>query len=239
MKRAKNSHAQSGSYSSIHGGIVVLLESARRAAARSVNALMTATYWEIGRRIVEFEQGGKERAAYGESLIRRLAADLSRQFGRGFGRRNLWQMRAFHLTWPVDQIAQTASAESDVPRIGLPTLAQAFPLPWSAYLSLLSVENLQARSFYETEALRNGWSVRQLGRQIGSQFYERSALSPNKVLAAEYRTVLPDEKLLIEELNKTRREYETRRVARAPGKKSVSARPGAGSRVSPGPPPRW
>ncbi|MGK2901125.1 MAG: DUF1016 N-terminal domain-containing protein, partial [Burkholderiaceae bacterium] len=69
-------------YGGIHGDIVALLEAARHAAARSVNALMTASYWEIGRRIVEFEQGGQERAAYGKALLKRLSADLSAQFGR-------------------------------------------------------------------------------------------------------------------------------------------------------------
>ncbi|HEX7360664.1 MAG TPA: DUF1016 N-terminal domain-containing protein, partial [Bryobacteraceae bacterium] len=69
------------------------------AAARNVNSIMTATYWEIGRRIVESEQGGERRAGYGEQIIEQLATDLSQQFGCGFGRANLWQMRAFYLTW--------------------------------------------------------------------------------------------------------------------------------------------
>lgn len=189
-------------YSGIRGDIVALLESARRAAARSVNALMTATYWEIGRRIVQFEQGGQDRAAYGGALIERLSADLSARFGRGFSRQNLWQMRAFHQSWPIEQISQTLSAKSSTAQIlqtvsgesaqtgipqtvsgyslDLPVLAHALPLPWSAYVRLLSVKSLPARAFYETEALRCGWSVRQLDRQIGSQFYERTALSHNK-----------------------------------------------------------
>jgi predicted nuclease of restriction endonuclease-like (RecB) superfamily len=192
----------SADYDGIRADLVTLLESSRRAAARSVNALMTATYWEIGRRIVEFEQGGQQRAAYGEDLIRRLGDDLSRQFGRGFGWRNLSQMRAFYLAWPAEQILQTVSAKSQVGNI-LPTLSaissetavaesptrklpdlsalsQAFPLPWSAYVRLLSVKNPQARAFYQTEALRCGWSVRQLDRQVNSQFYERIALSRDK-----------------------------------------------------------
>ena len=73
---------------------------------------MTASYWEIGRRIVEFEQGGEGRAAYGDALIQRLGTDLAQRFGRGFGRRNLAQMRAFYLAWPIDQILQTLSAKS-------------------------------------------------------------------------------------------------------------------------------
>jgi DUF1016 N-terminal domain len=169
-------------YAGIHGGIVELLDAARRATARSVNALMTASYWEIGRRIVEAEQQGKRRAGYGEQLIERLSADLTTQFGRGFSRPNLQQMRSFFLTWPI---RQTVSSESSLAlsqgRPGrLDELAQVFPLPWSAYVRLLMVKDDHARQFYEAEALRGGWSVRQLDRQIGSQFYERTALSKNK-----------------------------------------------------------
>ncbi len=189
-------------YGDVHTGIVELLESARRAAARSVNALMTASYWEIGRRIVEFEQGGRGRAKYGEALIERLAEDLTHRFGRGFSRQNLQQMRAFYLAWPADsicltasgnssalQIRQTVSGESKPAQIiqtpsgqlpNLAALATRFPLPWSAYVRLLAVKNEAARAFYETEALRCGWSVRSLDRQIGSQFYERIALSKNR-----------------------------------------------------------
>ncbi len=181
--------SESPDYPGIHGDIVALLEAARHAAARCVNALMTASYWEIGRRIVEFEQGGQDRAAYGEALIERLSADLSTRFGRGFSRQNLQQMRLFYLAWPMTQIRQTPSGESIPAQIrqtppgnssALPALAQAFPLPWSAYVRLLSVKDPSVRGFYETEALRCGWSVRQLDRQINSQFYERIALSRNK-----------------------------------------------------------
>ncbi len=176
-----------GDYSAVRADIIALLDAARQAAARSVNAVMTATYWSVGRRIVEFEQGGQERAAYGAEMIKRLGADLSREFGRGFGWRNLTQMRAFYLAWPADRILQTSSAISTAPRISqMPSaklesvLAQAFPLPWSAYVRLLSVKNPEARAFYETESLRGGWTIAQLHRQIGSQFYERTALSNNK-----------------------------------------------------------
>lgn len=194
-------------YAAVRTDIVTLLDSARCAAARSVNSLMTASYWEIGRRIVEFEQGGQERAHYGEALMVRLATDLSARFGRGFSKRNLEQMRLFYLAWPADQIAQTASAQSGPAVIrqapsgnsvlarnsetvtrnstDLTSLAKAFPLPWSAYVRLLSVKNPQARAFYKTEALRGGWSVRQLDRQVNSQFYERTALSHNKAAMLE------------------------------------------------------
>ncbi|PKY09803.1 hypothetical protein B1757_13020 [Acidithiobacillus marinus] len=163
-------------YSAVHSEIVLLLDTARLAAARSVNAVMTATYWEIGRRIVEMDQGGQDRAAYGDALIERLAGDLTKRFGRGFSRQNLQQMRSFYLAWPIETIRQTVSGESS----DLSNIAATFPLPWSAYVRLLSVKNEAARRFYETEALRCGWSVRQLDRQVNSQFYERIALSRNK-----------------------------------------------------------
>jgi predicted nuclease of restriction endonuclease-like (RecB) superfamily len=181
-------------YENIRSGIVELLKAARSAAARNVNSIMTATYWEIGRRVVVLEQGGEQRAGYGEQLVEQLAADLTKQFGRGFKRSNLWQMRAFYLAWPDEQILQTLSGESttsiainDMANSPTPILASAarFPLPWSAYVRLLSVKNPDARGFYEAEALRSGWSVRQLDRQIGSQFYERIALSKNKAAMLE------------------------------------------------------
>lgn len=172
-------------YAGIHSSIVEVLDAARHAAARSVNALMTASYWEIGRRIVEAEQRGKRRAGYGEQLIERLSADLTAQFGRGFSRPNLQQMRSFFLTWPIRQTVSSESSPAPAPvpvarPWRLDELAQVFTLPWSAYVRLLSVKDGHARQFYEAEALRGGWSVRQLDRQINSQFYERTVLSKNK-----------------------------------------------------------
>ena len=99
-------------YGSLVDRIAGLLESARRTSARAVNAVMTATYWEIGRRIVEFEQGGRKRAEYGEELLGRLSADLTARVGRGFSIDNLELMRRFYLAWPI---AQTLSAQSGEP----------------------------------------------------------------------------------------------------------------------------
>lgn len=196
--------ASNGAYRSLVGGIAGLINDARRAAARSVNAAMTAAYWLIGRHMVEFEQGGRERGEYGSKVVERLAADLTQQFGRGFSRQNLWQMRQFYASFPAIQTAsepveqasqrgilQTPSGElvpAAVPTPNSPDasgeslhhVAVRFPLPWSAYVRLLSVKNSNARQFYEAEALRGGWTVRQLDRQISSQFYERTALSKNK-----------------------------------------------------------
>jgi len=218
-------------YGGLIGGIAELLEAARRTAARTVNALMTATYWEIGRRIVEFEQQGAARAGYGEQILSKLSHDLTARFGRGFGVDNLQRFRSFFLSYPPEPIHATLSrklpeafparvqtspgkspsaksespirklaiekyatasrnsAGSEAPRTGLQPkgnaltisdLAAAFPLPWSHYVRLLSVKNALAREFYHAEALRGGWSVRQLDRQIASQFYERIASSRNK-----------------------------------------------------------
>ena len=190
-----NVPAISEDYTGIRAEIVALLQAARAASARTVNALMTATYWEIGRRIAEFEQRGEQRADYGEQLIEELARDLTRQFGRGFGRANLWQMRAFYRAWPTQNILQTPSGES-----GIQQLSSRFPLPWSAYVRLLSVKRPEARSFYETEALRSGWSIRQLNRQIESQFYERIALSKNKAaMLKKAESAQPDDAVTPEE----------------------------------------
>ena len=179
--------------------VVRLIDEARRASARSVNALMTATYWLIGRHIVEFEQQGKKRAEYGEELLQRVSQDLSVKFGRGFSYPNINKFRQFYLAFRSQKILSTSSIESAPPIVSTPSIessrkksqtpsgelvvrnvAAHFPLPWSAYVRLLSVTSEQARKFYETEALRGGWSVRQLDRQINSLFYERTALSRSK-----------------------------------------------------------
>ncbi|EAW8702571.1 DUF1016 domain-containing protein [Salmonella enterica] len=167
---------QSDEYQQIHDGIIRLVDTARIETVRSINAIMTATYWEIGRRIVEFEQGGEARAAYGTQLIERLSVDLSQRYKRGFSTGNLRQMRVFYLYFQHIEIQQTLSGESN----SIP-LAKTFPLPWSAYVRLLSVKDNDARRFYEKETLRNGWSVRQLDRQIATQFYERTLLSSDKL----------------------------------------------------------
>ena len=181
----------SGGYKVVLSSVVELLNAARRASARVVNSLMTATYWEIGRRIVEHEQAGQKRAGYGEEVVRNLSGDLTRRFGRGFGPAQVAAMRQFHLTFPVpnnfqsvigkSEIVQSAIGESSAGTIErLNPVARALPLPWTHYVRLLRVRTSLARDFYAREALSGGWSVRQLDRQINSQFYERTALSKNK-----------------------------------------------------------
>ena len=188
-------------YGDVLASMVDLLESARRTSARAVNCVMTATYWEIGRRIVELEQGGEERAEYGKEIVKRLAVDLTARFGRGFTWDNLYRMRRFHLAHSeilgtVSPIFEIDSETGEERKLATPSpilqttpnneltaiqsIASCFPLPWSHYVKLLSVDDENARRFYEEEALRGGWSVRQLNRQINSLFYERTLLSKNK-----------------------------------------------------------
>ena len=198
VKRTLTPTERDAPYEAVFGDVSQIIDAARESAARSVNAAMTAAYWLVGRRIVEFEQSGEDRAEYGEALVERLAEDLTGRFGRGFSLQGIYKMRLFYLSFPPDRILPTPSGKSAPPHrqrilqtpstkletpsveVGFDDLLTAFPLPWSAYVRLLSVRDEHAREFYETEALRGGWSVRQLDRQIGSQFYERTALSKNR-----------------------------------------------------------
>ncbi len=184
--------ARATGYAGLHESIVNLLKAARHTAARAINTVMTATYWEIGRRIVEAQQKGERRAGYGERLIERLAADLTERFGRGFGADNLELMRLFYLTYPPDKISESLIrkskdadageiSESLIRKFTLDDLAQVFPLSWTHYTRFIRrCSSNEERLFYEAEALRGGWTIRQLDRQIESQFYQRVALSRNK-----------------------------------------------------------
>lgn len=184
-------------YDTVLADVVRLLESARRTSARAVNAVMTMTYWGVGRRIIETEQAGKGRAKYGEALLERLSGDLTARFGRGFSVDNLEMMRLFYLNYPAaEAISETPSRKSEQGQ-----LAARFPLPWSHYVTLMRrTRSAEARAFYEAEALRGGWSVRQLERQINSQFYERTALSRDKAaMLRKGEKALPDDSLTPEE----------------------------------------
>ena len=206
MRRSVSKPAEAEArYQSVFGDVSRIIDDARGSAARSVNAVMTAAYWLIGPHIAEFEQQGKERAGYGEEILRRLSADLSARYGRGFSIRNVWQMKALYLAWPIPQ---TTSAESEggatpptaTAESSLAGIASRFTLPWSAYVTLLSVKDLLAREFDETEALRGAWSVHHLDRQINSQFYERTALSSKKAaMLTEGKQAQPDDAVLSEE----------------------------------------
>ena len=174
-------------------GIRSLILSARRSAARGVNLLQVYTNYEIGRRIVEQEQRGADRAEYGKQVLKELAERLSAEFGSGFSRSNLEYMRRFYLAYPNqhEQISQTSSGEFRVPFSpfsisqtpsgisGGAGLERPFTLSWSHYVFLLGLEE-QQRSFYEIEASQQGWTLRELKRQFNAGLYERLALSRDK-----------------------------------------------------------
>lgn len=148
-------------------GIRVLLVEARQSVVKQVNATMIKTYYEIGRRIVEQEQQGKEVANYGDYILVRLSESLSGSFGKGFSKRNLELMRQFYLTY---RIAKSPISQS---------------LSWTHYIRLMRIPDPDERRFYEIEAANNNWSVRELNRQFDSALYQRLALSRDKEAVKE------------------------------------------------------
>lgn len=142
---------------------VSLLHDARKNVVQQVNTTMVLTYYRIGEMIVEEEQQGMDRAEYGKGLIKALSKRLTLEFGHGFSLRNVQQMRKFYTVYSK---AQTPSAQ--------------FDLSWSHYLLLMRMDEEQERKFYEIEAGRNNWSVRELQRQYDSALYTRLALSRDK-----------------------------------------------------------
>jgi predicted nuclease of restriction endonuclease-like (RecB) superfamily len=175
MKTHRSRIGGRDSYDRLVGDLTDLLAGARGTVVRTANVCMLAVYWETGRRIVQFEQSGAERAAYGDRLLTRLAGDLSARHGRGFSRQNLQTMRQFYL-----QYRGTPFGPGSGGRPSLEQVARRFTLSWSHYAELLEVESPEARAFYEAECVRGDWSVRQLRRQVDSRLYERALLSKNK-----------------------------------------------------------
>lgn len=175
---------------SFYNDIADLLEQARRHVQRTTNATMVYTYYEIGRRIVEEEQHGEDRAEYGKRVLAGLSEYLTNRFGKGFSEDNLKLMRRFYRVYSADEIRETLFTESDgeIRETQFPELAKrpktsdgnAFFLSWSHYLKLMRISNPDERHFYEIEAARNGWSLSELVRQTDSALYERLALSRDK-----------------------------------------------------------
>jgi len=145
----------------IYSDIKQILENARSSAYRAVNFAMVQAYWNIGKRIVEEEQQGKERAVYGENLIKNISDFLTKGFGKGFNISNIWYMRQFYLTF---ENLHALRGE----------------LSWTHYRLLLKIEKKDARSFYMIECAKSQWSTRQLERQINSLLFERLTLSKDK-----------------------------------------------------------
>jgi hypothetical protein len=183
--------------------VVSILEQARAAAVRTINTQMTVAYWLVGREIVEEEQRGETRAAYGAGLIDDLSSSLGQRYGRGFSVANLRNFRQFYLCYPdrlttcpavdnqdalekrytlcSESWGNAITAKTDLLNPSARNIYGFAPeLSWSHYRLLMRVENGQARLFYEIETARNRWSVRQLSRQINSLLFERLAASRDR-----------------------------------------------------------
>ena len=140
-----------------------LLYSAKNKVYQTINTTMTQTYFQIGKRIVEEEQGGETRAEYGKSLLKLLSVQLNNEFGKGFSVDNLENMRRFYIAFQKSE-----------------TVSRKFELSWSHYIFLTRIENINERNFYEIESIENSWSLRELKRQFDTGLFERLSLSGDK-----------------------------------------------------------
>jgi predicted nuclease of restriction endonuclease-like (RecB) superfamily len=143
------------------GSLRAVIVQSRQQVLRAVDVIQVQTYWQVGRHIVEFEQGGADRAQYGVKLIGVLAKELTNDFGKGFDERNLRHMRLFYQQFPIWNAVRTE-------------------LSWTHYRLLLRISEEKARIWYVKEAISQNWSSRALERQIGSMYYERLLLSQDK-----------------------------------------------------------
>jgi predicted nuclease of restriction endonuclease-like (RecB) superfamily len=148
-------------YNNLLHSIGLIVEKGKREAYAEISSIIVRTYWEIGKEIVEYEQKGEKRAEYGKKLLDKLYKDLKQQYGKGFSRSNVYAMRQLYVCFP------------DFPDA-------SGKLTWSHFVELISVSDDLARGFYEKQCIKEGWSVRELDRQINSMLFERIALSKNK-----------------------------------------------------------
>ena len=152
---------------------------------------MVYAYYEIGRMIVEEEQHGQNRAAYGKQILRELSKYLSEKYGKGYSADNLKLMRRFYKVYLHDQIGETVFTQfENLPAVNT---GRRFYLSWSHYLKLMRIENIDERHFYEIESVKNDWSLTELKRQYNSSLYERLALSTDKDKV--YRLALEGQKV--------------------------------------------
>jgi predicted nuclease of restriction endonuclease-like (RecB) superfamily len=156
-----------------YNDIRAILNEARNKTYRFINSAMVETYWQIGKRIVEQEQQGENRADYGSNLIKNLSVKLSHDFGKGFSIANLKNMRQFYMVLKDDPKSYTLCSQ----------------LGWSHVRSIMRIENLRIREYYLKETKSQGWSVRQLQRNINSYYYERllSSRKQNKSLEKSFK----------------------------------------------------
>ena len=154
----------------LYSNIKNLLLNARKQVLTTVNSVMTLTYYEIGRQIVEEEQNGKNRASYGKELLKNISKKLTVEFGKGFSERNLRLFRKFYQVYSVDEIWQSMIAKSQTDNM----------LSWTHYIILMRMTDIKERKFYEIEAKQENWTVREMERQIDTCLYQRLSLSRDK-----------------------------------------------------------
>lgn len=171
-------HKESNLVPGFFENVAEIIDRARHNVKTAVNLSMVYAYFEIGRMIVEEEQQGADRAAYGTQLLKELSTYLTERYGKGFSADNLKLMRRFYMVYAQDQIGETLFPQFT----NLPTVStgRKFFLSWSHYLKLMRIDNVDERHFYEIEAVKNDWSLRELKRQYDSSLYERLALSKDK-----------------------------------------------------------
>jgi len=185
-KKRKNVLASASPLDSLFARVVVILAQARARVVRSVNSEMVIAYWHIGREIVEQDQGGKKRAAYGEAVLEELSQRLTTEFGRGFDVTNLRKMRQFFRMFEIRDAVRLESGKGkrDAARLvsGVEEIRHMVcdELSWSHYRQLMQVDNTQAREWYMREAASQHWSTRQLERQISVLYHERLLASRKK-----------------------------------------------------------
>ncbi len=155
-----------------------LIERSLGRARAAINISMVYTYFEIGRMIVEVEQGGSQRAECGKAVLKGHSERLTERFGRRYSEDNLTNMRRFFLVYGQDRISETPFRKFGA--MPVTSTGRSFYLSWSHYLLFMRIDNVEERHFYEIEAARNGWSLSELGRQRDSALYERLALSRDK-----------------------------------------------------------
>jgi predicted nuclease of restriction endonuclease-like (RecB) superfamily len=158
-----------------------LIQTARKKTFQAINSVMIETYWKIGRRIVEEEQNGQQRASYGQEIIKNLSKELTLEFGKGFSERSLRDYRQFYNSFQTIDIWRTAFAK----------------LSWSHFQRVLKLSNDNARIYYLNEAIENSWSIRTLDRQISTLYYERLLSSPDMEKSKELNNTLFDSKNFI------------------------------------------
>lgn len=173
---------------SLYKSIKELIENSKSNIVRHVNAAIILTYYEIGRMIVEDQQKGKYRADYAKKILEQLSTKLTKEFGKGYSLTNLEYIRKFYLIYrgriPQSTIGESRTnrkmISSQIPQSVIEEFKTPFALSWTHYIHLLKIENDDERIFYEIEAVRGNWSVRELQRQFNSSLFERLALSKDK-----------------------------------------------------------